>query len=120
MKTKIVLIAMLLLIPASGWAVPFITCDPQTLPVKAYRLDGPGWVPRLVLAEPNGTVKLDIAHANVGENVITMKACLDIEGLQCGAPAWIYLNVSMSGSNYKSHDGAYTVRREWWIGKVTY
>ena len=47
-------------------ASPFIVCDPQAT-VTFYKVTGPAWVPTAnVTAQPDGSIKLDIATAPVG------------------------------------------------------
>ena len=72
---KIALIVALVLFPALVLANPFLVCDPQA-GVTSYKLTGPAWVPTSVTAQADGSIKMDVAAANVGSNSLTLKACV--------------------------------------------
>lgn len=56
-------------------ASPFIICDPQT-GVQYYKVTGAGWVPVTnVAAQPDGSIKMDIAAATVGTSNLNFVAC---------------------------------------------
>ncbi len=60
---------------ASGvCASPFIVCDPQAT-VTFYKVTGPAWVPTNVPAQPDGSIKMDIATMTVGTSAMTFVAC---------------------------------------------
>lgn len=65
-----------LLIPSAICAAPFLICDPQT-GVQYYVLTGPAWVPTNVVAQPDGSLKMDVATAPAGTSSLTVKACSD-------------------------------------------
>jgi len=57
-------------------ASPFIICDPQT-GVQYYKVTGAGWVPVTnVTAQPDGSIKMDIAAATVGTSNLNFVACM--------------------------------------------
>lgn len=57
-----------------SYAAPFLVCDPQT-GVTLYRLTGPAWVPVSVTAQPDGSIRMDVASSTVGSNSLTIAAC---------------------------------------------
>ena len=71
---KLILIAMLLLIPTLVFASPFLVCDPQT-GIVFYKLTGPAWVPTVVTAQADGSIKMDVAAAAIGITSLTVSAC---------------------------------------------
>jgi hypothetical protein len=54
---------------------PFLICDPQT-GVTTYKLTGPVWMQTSVPAQPDGSIKMDVAKADTGENKLTVAACV--------------------------------------------
>lgn len=56
-------------------ASPFIVCDPQT-GVQYYKVTGAGWVASPVTAQPDGSIKMDIATATVGTSNLNFVACM--------------------------------------------
>ena len=75
-KISLSLMAIILLIPALVFADPFLVCDPQT-GVTSYILTGPEWVPTSVIAQSDGSIKMDVAAASNGSNPLTVSACND-------------------------------------------
>lgn len=71
---KKLLILLFVLIPSLGWGAPFLVCDPQA-GVTTYKLTGPAWVPATVPAQPDGSIKMDVSAATVGENALQVAAC---------------------------------------------
>ncbi len=71
-----VLLGLILFCLAYGLGIcsPFLVCDPQA-GVTSYKLTGPSWVPVTVAAQPDGSIKMDVATATVGSNVLTVAAC---------------------------------------------
>jgi hypothetical protein len=67
-----------------GWASPSLICDPQT-GVDHYKLTGPAWVPTSVIAQADGSIKMDCSSAMVGTTNLTVAACKNdpIWGEQC-------------------------------------
>ena len=57
-----------------SYAAPFLVCDPQT-GVTLYKLTGPVWVPVSSSAQPDGSIRMDVAAATVGSNSLTVAAC---------------------------------------------
>ena len=57
-----------------SFASPFLVCDPQA-GVTLYKVTGPIWIPVSIPAQPDGSIKLDVAAANIGNNSLTIKAC---------------------------------------------
>ena len=74
MKKLILIILFLLLSLTLAQAAPFLVCDPQT-GVTLYRLTGPAWVSVSVPAQPDGSIKMDVATAPTGTSSITVSAC---------------------------------------------
>jgi hypothetical protein len=54
--------------------IVFLVCDPQT-GVTLYKLTGPAWVPAIVIAQPDGSIKMDLSKSDIGVNQITVAAC---------------------------------------------
>jgi len=67
----------LLLSSTVALANPFLACDPQER-VKAYSITGPEWLARVIPAEANGSLKLDLGSSPVGVHKATIKACEEI------------------------------------------
>ena len=72
---KLCLILMFVFLPAICLASPFVICDPQA-GVTSYVLTGPAWMPTSVPAQPDGSIKLDVAQSLVGSTSMTAKACI--------------------------------------------
>ena len=88
MKRIPLMIIVMIMIAGIGNASPFLICDPQT-GVTSYQLTGPAWVPTIPIpAQADGSIKMDVAAANVGANAITIKACKTdpIWGELCSVP----------------------------------
>lgn len=77
-------VAGMLFIPMTALGNPFLVCDPQA-GVTNYKLTGPGWIPASVTAQADGSLRMDVAEANVGANSLTIKACKTdpVWGEQC-------------------------------------
>lgn len=69
------LIIIILLIPSLLSAAPFLVCDSQT-GVTSYKLTGPAWVPASVSAQPDGSIRMDVAAAGSGSTSLTVAACI--------------------------------------------
>lgn len=63
-----------LLLSSLATAAPFMVCDPQA-GVTFYKLTGPAWLPTNVPAQPDGSLRVDVATAIVGVNNTTVQAC---------------------------------------------
>jgi len=74
MKRLLFVLVMILGLVGSVEAAPFLICDPQT-GVTHYKLTGPAWVTSPVTAQPDGSLRMDIATANQGNNSLTVSAC---------------------------------------------
>ncbi len=74
MKKLFLTNVILLLLSSPVNAGPYLVCDPQA-GVTEYRLTGPAWVPQIVTAQPDGSLKMDVAAATVGENSLNVSAC---------------------------------------------
>ena len=81
---KKLLSLLILLIPSLAWSAPFLVCDPQA-GVTEYRVTGPAWVSPAVPAEADGSIKMDVSEAAIGENSLMVQACnVDaVWGVQC-------------------------------------
>ena len=74
MKRFLIVLVMVVFLPMMAFAAPFLVCDPQA-GVTLYKLTGPAWVPASVPAQPDGSIRMDVAGANVGSNSLTVAAC---------------------------------------------
>lgn len=87
---KLILTALLLLVPVIVSAAPFMVCDPQA-GITTYKLTGPAWVPATVVAQADGSIKMDLASAAIGVTSLTVSACLAFDPLwpdeRCSVPA---------------------------------
>ena len=72
MKKTLLVIAFMLL-SSAAFAAPFIVCDPQS-GVVGYEITGLG-EPVTFVAQPDGSLKYDLASAPNGENNIQIAAC---------------------------------------------
>ena len=66
-------------------ASPFLVCDPQA-GVTHYELAGPVWVPTEHPAQADGSIRMDVSGANVGNNAITVRACNELWGCSDAVP----------------------------------
>jgi hypothetical protein len=58
----------------SAQANPFIVCDPQA-GVSTYKVTGASWVTSPVVAQPDGSIHMDISTAPVGTSNLNFSAC---------------------------------------------
>jgi hypothetical protein len=67
-----------------AYSAPFLVCDPQA-GVTTYQLTGPAWVPATTSAQVDGSIKMDVSSAVVGQNSLTVAACAGdvLWGLRC-------------------------------------
>ena len=72
---KLILITLFLALPGIVFAAPFLVCDPQA-GITTYKLTGPAWVPATVVAQADGSIKMDAASAAVGVTALTVSACV--------------------------------------------
>lgn len=88
MKGRLFLIIAILAMAVSVQAAPFLVCDPQA-GVTSYKLTGLPFVTALVPAQPDGSIKLDVAPVATGTNNITVAACIvdPVWGEACSAAA---------------------------------
>jgi hypothetical protein len=73
---KIITILLLVLIPLVCFAQPFLVCDPQH-GVSHYVIEGPSWVQSPYLAQPDGSLKMDLSPSVVGITGLLIKACVN-------------------------------------------
>ena len=71
--TALILAAFTLLIVAKSNAAPFLVCDPQS-GVVGYEITGFG-EPVTFVAQPDGSLKYDLASINNGTYTLTVAAC---------------------------------------------
>ena len=71
---KLCLVMGIVLFSSACFAGPFLVCDSQT-GVDHYKLTGPAWVPVTVMAQADGSIKMDVSAATVGSNSLTVAAC---------------------------------------------
>ena len=86
MKTLILVISVLCIFVGLAHSSPYLVCDPQT-GVTSYALTGPSWVPATVSAQTDGSIRMDVASATVGNNSLSIRACKNdpVWGTQCSA-----------------------------------
>lgn len=63
---------LFILLAVTVYASPFLACDPQE-GVTYYQLTG--WTQATEPAQADGSIKLDVATAQVGTTPLTVKAC---------------------------------------------
>ena len=73
MLTAAVLTAFALLVVFKAYAAPFIVCDPQA-GVVGYEITGLG-EPVSFVAQPDGSLKYDLAPVQNGTYTLTVAAC---------------------------------------------
>lgn len=85
---KKLLILLFLLIPSLAWSAPFLVCDPQA-GVTEYHVTGATWVTAIVPAEADGSIRMDVSSAPVGQSNLYFQACnVDpVWGVQCSISA---------------------------------
>lgn len=71
---------------------PFLVCDAQA-GITHYKLTGPAWVVSPVTAQPDGSIRLDVAVSPQGVNALTVAACI-------AEPIWGELCSSTSPFSY--------------------
>ena len=71
------LVIGIILFASIASAAPFLVCDPQA-GVTSYHLTGPPWVPTIVSAQADGSLKMDVSAALVGNNALTVAACCTV------------------------------------------
>ena len=76
MKKLILIVLAIVFLATPAFAGPFLVCDPQT-GVTFYKLTGPAWVTGTVIAEADGSIRMDVSAAIVGNNSLTVAACKD-------------------------------------------
>lgn len=83
---KTLLSIIFIFIATVAYSAPFLVCDPQS-GVTEYELTGPSWVPTIIPAQPDGSIKMDVANALPGDTNLTFKACGNnpIWGRSCSA-----------------------------------
>jgi hypothetical protein len=88
MKKIMILCAMFMLIASVAFSAPFVICDPPIEAITLYKLTGPAWVPVSVPAVLDGSIHLDAAASTVGENALTISACMSdpLWGESCSDP----------------------------------
>ncbi len=85
---KLLFIILFCLIPSIAAGIahgsPFLVCDPQT-GVTEYRVTGAEWATATVTAEADGSIKMDVSAAPVGQSSLYVQACnVDaVWGVQC-------------------------------------
>ena len=70
----IIILFSLCLFSSRALGAPFLVCNSQS-GVTRYELTGPAWIPASSPAQPDGSMRLDVANALVGDNPLTVKAC---------------------------------------------
>jgi len=70
---KLLIVIAVLLFATSASAAPFLVCDPQA-GVVGYEITGLG-EPVTFVAQPDGSLKYDLASINNGTYTLTVAAC---------------------------------------------
>ena len=70
---KLILIIAIVLVASTAYAAPFIVCDPQS-GVVGYEITGLG-EPVTFVAQPDGSLKYDLASVNSDTYTLTVAAC---------------------------------------------
>jgi hypothetical protein len=70
---KLILIAAILLLSTTAYAAPFLVTDPQS-GVVGYEITGLG-EPVSYIAQPDGSLKYDLASVDSGTYTLTVAAC---------------------------------------------
>ena len=83
MLTAAVLTAFALLVAFKAYAAPFLVCDPQA-GVVGYEITGFG-EPVSFVAQPDGSLKYDLASVQNGTYTLTVAAC-NVWGCSSTAP----------------------------------
>jgi hypothetical protein len=75
-RMRIVLIAMLMVVGmvTAAMAAPFLVCDPQT-GVQYYQITGASYLSGNIIAQTDGSLRVDVGSAVVGTTNLTVKAC---------------------------------------------
>lgn len=80
---KLIIILIVMAFASVCEAAPFLICDPQA-GVTHYKVTGPAWVPATVPAQPDGSIRMDVAASPQGVNALTLAACItDMWGERC-------------------------------------
>ena len=69
---KTLLSIIFVLIATTVFATPFLVSDPQS-GVTSYQITG--WSETNVVAQSDGSLRMDVASASVGTTPLTVKAC---------------------------------------------
>ena len=80
---RLLVIAAIVLMASTAWAAPFIVCDPQA-GVVSYEITGLG-EPVSFVAQPDGSLKYDLAAVQSGTYTLTVSAC-NVWGCSSTAP----------------------------------
>jgi hypothetical protein len=67
------IILTIVLFASQAWSAPFLVCDPQA-GVVGYEITGLG-EPVSYIAQPDGSLKYDLAPVNNGTYTLTVAAC---------------------------------------------
>lgn len=98
MKKIFLLTLGILLMSTLSFANPFLVCDPQP-GITGYKLTGPPWVPATVIAQADGSLKIDVAQSAVGLNTINVVSCVGdaLWGEVCATPVpFVYTKPSLT------------------------
>lgn len=74
MKTLFAVALIVLAVSAS--AAPWLVCDPNT-GVTSYNVVGQSFAPVIQPAQPNGSLRMDVAGAAVGDTELLINGCID-------------------------------------------
>lgn len=71
---KVLLAMAFMLVASTSFAAPFLVCDPQA-GVVGYEISGLVGEPVSFIAQPDGSLKYDLASVNNGTYTLTVAAC---------------------------------------------
>jgi hypothetical protein len=90
MKRIILLAISIILFTSVSYAAPFLVCDPQA-GITSYKFTPvppavslPAWIPTMVVAQADGSLRWDVATSTVGTTEMNIQACKN-GGLWCSS-----------------------------------
>jgi hypothetical protein len=85
---KLLVVLAVLAFPVSALCSPFLVCDPQAT-VTHYKITGDTFWTGNVNAQPDGSIRSDVATIPVGSHNISVVACRTASGWPevCSTPA---------------------------------
>ena len=67
---------------------PFFVCAPYE-GVTHFKVTGPSWMPPIVMAQPDGSIRMDVGGSPNGATSFSVVSCIDggVWGEVCSTPA---------------------------------